>query len=132
MPADVRAFFDRYRDAFNRLDHNAVSACYDQPAMIAHAGGNGVFLDQDALNANNVALCKHYADSGFVQADFETRTFVAQNEDFCVADLAWTIHRRNREPECFSTSYALARRSGAWKVFCVTAYAEKRNWDKHD
>ena len=34
MPADIRTFFDAYRDAFNRLDGHAVSAHYDTPAMI--------------------------------------------------------------------------------------------------
>ena len=61
MPKEIHNFFETYRDAFNRLDGHAVSAQYDIPAMIAHAGGNGKFLDVDALNANNVSLCAQYA-----------------------------------------------------------------------
>ena len=132
MPAEIRNFFDSYRDAFNRLDARAVSAHYDIPAMIAHAGGNGVFADTDALEANNVALCAQYANGGFVRADFEERAFVPQSGDFCVADLTWTIARKAQPPQCFNTSYALAKREGAWKVFCVTAYEERRTWKEND
>ena len=128
MPADIRTFFDAYREAFNRLDGLAVSAHYDTPAMIAHAGGSGVFADIAALNANNVALCEQYARGGFVRADFEMRAFVPQSDDFCVADLAWKIDRQDQAPQYFNTSYALARRAGAWKIFCVTAYEERRTW----
>ena len=70
MPKHIRAFFDSYRDAFNQLDGHAVSAHYDIPAMIAHAGGNGVFVDIEALNANNIALCAQYANGGFLGAEF--------------------------------------------------------------
>ena len=132
MPSDVQTFFETYRDAFNRLDGHAVSAHYDTPAMIAHAGGNGIFADIEALEANNAALCTQYANSGFQQAAFEERSFVPQGNDFCVADLAWTITRKNQVAQCFNTSYALARRGGNWKIFCVTAYEERRTWTENE
>jgi ketosteroid isomerase-like protein len=131
MPIDVQAFLDSYCDAFNRLDGRAVSAHYDRPAMIVDAGGNGVFADEAALNANNVALCEHYAEDGFFRADFAERTFLAQGDNFCVVDLAWTIERRHQEPQQFKTSYSLAKRNGTWKVAAVTAYEEHRPWSEH-
>ena len=128
MPTDVRTFFDGYRDAFNRLAGRAVSARYDIPAMIAYAGASGIFQNVEALDANNIALCAQYATDGFLRADFEERAFMPQSEDFCVADLAWRITRKDKTPQCFNTSYALAKRQGVWKVYCVTAYAERRQW----
>jgi len=128
MPVEIRDFFTAYRDAFNRLDGRAVSAHYDIPAMIAHADGNGVFADLDALNANNLALCEQYAASGFQRADFQERSTLPQSDDFCVVDLAWEITRANQAAQRFNASYALRRRDGAWKVFCVTAYEERRTW----
>ena len=130
MPADVQVFFDHYRDAFNRLDGRAVSAHYDRPAMIVDAGGNSVFADDVALNANNIALCEQYANSGFLRADFAERAFLRQGENFCVVDLAWTIERRDQARQQFNTSYSLARRHGTWKVAMVTAY-EERPWSEH-
>jgi ketosteroid isomerase-like protein len=131
MPAEIRQFLESYRDAFNRLDGRAVSAHYDLPAMIVHAGGNGVFIDAAALEANNQALCDQYAGDGFVRADFEPQAFVAQGSDFCVADVAWKITCAGKPPRQFNTSYALARRAGAWKVACVTAYEEPRPRTEH-
>ena len=128
MTAQIRDFFNAYRDAFNHLDGHAVSAHYDMPAMIAHAGGNGVFANLDALNANNVALCAQYAANGFQRADFQERSYLPQGDDFCVADLAWEITRSKQAPQRFNSSYALRRKSGKWKVFCVTAYEERRTW----
>lgn len=132
MPADIHAFFDSYRDAFNRLDGKAVSAHYALPAMIAHAGGQGVFIDAAALDANNAALCEQYARSGFERAEFVERSFVPQGPDFCVADLAWKITRRDQAPQCFNTSYSLSRRGGKWQVYCVTAYEERRAWTENE
>jgi hypothetical protein len=132
MPAEIHTFFESYRDAFNRLDGHAVSAHYDIPAMIAHAGGNGVFADLEALNANNVALCAQYAASGFQRADFEERAFVPQNDDFCVADLSWEITSGVQATQRFNASYALRRKDGKWKIFCVTAYEERRTWIEHE
>ena len=131
MPADVLAFFEQYRDAFNRLDGHAVSAHYDQPAMIVHAGGNGVFDGEASLHANNVALCEQYAKDGFLRAEFEERAFLPQGEEFCFVDMAWKIARRDQPPRSFNTAYTLARRSGAWKVAVVTAYEERRPWSKY-
>ena len=132
MPSDVHSFFETYRDAFNCLDGVAVSAHYDTPDMIAHARGIGVFTDIEALKANNVALCAQYADSGFMRAVFEERSFAPQGNNFCVADLAWTITRKDQVAQCFNTSYALARRSSNWKIFCVTAYEERRTWTENE
>ena len=132
MPTEIRDFFISYRDAFNRLDGRGVSTHYDIPAMIAHAGGNGVFTDVDALNANNVALCEQYAAGGFQRADFEERSYLPQSDDFCVADLAWEVTCANQAAQRFNTSYALRRKGGAWKVFCVTAYEERRTWIENE
>lgn len=132
MPAEIRRFFDSYRDAFNRLDGRAVSAHYDLPAMIVHAGGNGVFMDAEALEANNVALCDQYLQSGFVRADYTAGAFLPQGDDFCVVDLGWTITRRDLMPQQFNTSYTLARRGNQWKVAAVTAYQERRVWREHE
>ena len=131
MPADILAFFDTYRDAFNRLDGRAVSAHYDRPAMIMHAGGNGVFADEAALNANNIALCEQYRKSGFLRAEFAERAVLPLGEDFCVVDLTWSIERHDQAPQRFNTAYSLAKRNGSWKVAAVTAYEERRPWSEH-
>jgi len=131
MPADIREFFDAYRDAFNRLDGGAVSAFYQVPSMISHSSNEGLFVDAAALIANNEALCAMYRDSGFLRAEYVENALIAQGPHFFVADLSWTIHRDNQAPQRFNTTYQLVRRGDAapaWKIEHVTAYSEQRFW----
>jgi hypothetical protein len=128
MPQQIRAFFDSYRDAFNRLDANAVSSHYRVPAMISSAQSEGLFADEAALRANNAALCDLYRGAGFVEAHYDVATQFAQGEDFFFADLRWTVRKDGVAPDVFNTSYQLAKRNGEWKIEHVTAYSERRFW----
>lgn len=134
MPAEIRQFFDAYRDAFNRLDGCAVSAFYQVPSMISNADNAGLFVDADALIANNEKLCAIYRDSGFVRTEYVENNAIAQGDDFFVADLGWTIHRAQQPPQRFNTTYQLARRGEgkAWKIEHVAAYSEQRFWKKDE
>jgi hypothetical protein len=129
MPNDIRTFFNNYRDAFNRLDGRGVSDHYQTPSMISSSSGEGLFSTDAALLTNNVALCEHYRQAGFVRADYAVNHDLAQGNDFYFADLRWTIFKQdalNESHESFNTSYQLTKRSGAWKIEHVTAYSEKQ------
>jgi hypothetical protein len=134
MPADVRAFFDAYRDAFNRLDGREVSAFYQVPSMISSAVGPGLFTDAESLIANNEKLCEIYRDSGFVRTDYREGGAMPQSTNFFVVDLEWSIHREQQPPQVFNTTYQLVRRdtASAWKIEHIAAYSEKRFWTNHD
>ncbi len=129
MPAEIRAFFDSYRDAFNRLDGRAVTAHYQLPSMISSHASAGLFQDIDALMANNDALCQIYREGGFVDAHYSENTSLEQGDNFFLADLAWTIQTKSGPAQQFNTTYQLARRATAvgaseWKIEHVTAYSE--------
>lgn len=129
MPADIRQFFDAYRDAFNRLDGRAVSAFYQVPSMISNSSNEGLFVDAETLIANNEKLCALYRNSGFVRSEYVENASITQGDHFFVADLGWTIHRDNQAPQRFNTTYQLVRRgdaAAAWKIEHVTAYSEKQ------
>ena len=113
MTAEIRSFFESYRDAF--------------PSMIAHASGQGLFTDSAALPDNNTALCRHYREGGYEGADLEECSFIGQGGDFAIADLCWAIRRHaGNEPRRFRIRYNLRRDDGEWKILVVTAYEEKR------
>lgn len=129
MPAEIRAFFDSYRDAFNRLDGRAVTAHYQVPSMISNSKVEGLFQDVDALIANNEALCRIYREGGFVAARYTENVALEQGEHFYLADLAWTIETNSGAPQQFNTTYQLVRRDTTdgvpqWKIEHVTAYSE--------
>ncbi len=126
MTPEIRAFFDHYRDAFNQLDGEAVARLYAVPSGIVSAGGYTHWSSFEPIVANMVALCKLYADQGFVATDYVPAAFIRQGSDFAIADLCWTIQRTDGQaPWSFHTTYNLARTPAGWRVLLCTAYQEE-------
>jgi len=127
MPVDIRAFFERYREAFDRLDGEAVARLFAVPSGIASDSGYTHWSAFESIRANMVALCALYRDNGYASATFEPVTFLAQGENYAVADISWNIERSGqREPWCFNTTYNLMRTADGWRVLLCTAYSEKK------
>ncbi len=78
MPSEISEFFERYRDAFNALDGNAVAEFYAEPSGIAQGCVYTHWPRRQPVMENMNALCKPYRDSGFIRADFEPNQFIAQ------------------------------------------------------
>jgi hypothetical protein len=126
LPPEIRAFFETYREAFNRLDGKAVARLYAVPSGIAADSGYKHWSSLEPIIENMANLCRLYADNGFVSAVFEPVAFINQGHDFAVADLSWSIARtRGLEPLRFKTTYNLMRTADGWRVFLSTAYQEK-------
>lgn len=127
MAADLQTFLARYRDAFNRLDGEAVADLYAVPSGIASDSGYTHWPTREPIAANMVALCGQYRDKGFVSAEFAVEMLLQQGENFAIADLAWTMHWPDGQDDWhFNTSYNLMRTDGDWRVLLCTAYAETR------
>ena len=125
MPREISEFFERYRDAFNALDGNAVAEFYAEPSGIAQNGVYTHWPQRQPVMENMNALCKLYRDRGFVRAGFEPHQFIAQGADYAVADVQWRIDWNNGQaPWTFKTTYNLVRTAQGWKVLLCTAYAE--------
>jgi ketosteroid isomerase-like protein len=125
MPREINEFFERYRDAFNALDGNAVAEFYAEPSGIAQ---NAVYTHWPARQAvveNMTTLCKLYRDKGFVRADFEPHQFIDQGASYAIADVQWRIvWDSGQDPWRFRTTYNLVRTATGWKVMLCTAYSE--------
>ncbi len=126
MPVEIRRFFERYRDAFNALDGDAVADLYAVPSGIVDPRGYTHWVDAAPIQQNMRALCDLYRQHGYVRASFEERAFVEQGEDFAIADIKWHIERDAQAPWEFATTYNLMRQQGQWKVLLCTAYSEQR------
>ena len=127
MTADVREFFEQYRAAFNRLDGEAVARLYAVPSGIASDQGYTHWPAFESIRDNMTALCDLYRSNGFESASFEPASFLAQGDNYAVADLAWRIERTNGQPPWeFHTTYNLARTIEGWRILLCTAYQEKR------
>ena len=126
MPAEIRAFFERYRSAFDALDGEAIAGMYAVPSGIASDSGYTHWPTIEAVRQNMVALCGLYRENGYVSAEFAPHVFVAQGEHFGVADIEWKIQWREKEPSRFNTTYNLMRSGDGWRVLLCTAYSETK------
>ena|SRR2546423_3737378 len=127
MPRDVTDFFEQYREAFNRLDGDAIADLYCVPSGIVSDRGLTAWQSREPIAENMIALCALYGANGYKRASFEPSHFIAQGTDFGVADVAWTIEREaGADPWHFHTTYNLRRTANGWRVVLCTAYEEKR------
>lgn len=127
MPPEIHAFFESYRDAFNRLDGDAVARLYSVPSGIVSDRGYTHWLSYEPIAENMVALCKLYKENGFSSTSYEPVAFIAQGDNFGIADVSWTVKRfEELEPWRFNTTYNLMRTPEGWRVLLCTAYQEKR------
>lgn len=127
MPPEIRAFFELYREAFNRLDGDAVARLYCVPSGIVDDGGYTHLSNFEQIRANMVALCAQYRSNGYRAATYQPVAFLAQGDRFAIADVAWSIERvAALEPWRFNTTYNLMRVEEEWRVLLCTAYSEKK------
>jgi hypothetical protein len=127
MPTEIRDFFEHYREAFDRLDGDAVARLYAVPSGILTADGYRHWPDFASVRANMVALCELYRRNGYVAARFEPAWVLEQGPTAAVADVVWRIERDGgREPWNFHTTYNLVRSPVGWRVLLCTAYDEAR------
>ena len=126
MPLELRAFFDRYCQAFNSLDGEAVAALYAVPSGIVDERSFAYWATAEPIQKNMRALCELYQRDGYVSATYEPRAHIQQGNDFAVADVAWQIEWQGKAPSTFNTTYNLARTPDGWRVLLCTAYSEQR------
>ncbi len=127
MPKDIKAFFERYRDAFNALDGQAVADLYAEPSGIAQAGTYTHWHTRAPVRENMDALCSLYQTKGFAGATFQASKFMTLGSQYAVADLLWRIDwKTGAEPWSFNTTYNLVRTEQGWKVLLCTAYEEDK------
>ena len=125
MPTEIHQFFERYRDAFNSLDGEAVARLYSVPSGIAQDGQYTHWPDFEPIRDNMVALCSLYRERGYAAAEFEPGAFLQQGEKYAIADLSWKINwSSGAAPWQFNTTYNLVRAEEGWRVLLCTAYSE--------
>ncbi len=131
---EVQRFFEGYRDAFNRLDGDAVADLWASPSGIADAAKGEARLtwwpDEAPMRANHRALCDVYAKANYGQAQFDMEHCLPLGEQHAFAVLKWRLTQRDGSPlQQFHTAYQLQRTPGGAdsniKVLLCTAYEEK-------
>jgi hypothetical protein len=128
---EVQGFFDAYREAFNRLDGDAVADLWHSSSGIADNHGEGgsahlTWWPSDApMRANHRALCDLYRDNGYACADFEIEHHVPLGPNHAFAHLHWTLTRADGSLlQQFHTGYQLMRTADGPKVVLAVAHQE--------
>ncbi len=128
--AETHALFNRYREAFNRLDGDAVADLWhaDGSGITDSRGGCGCLTwwpDDAPMRANHRALCDVYRQGVCGQADFHIDQFVPMGRDHAFAHLQWTMTAADgRLLQRFCTGYQLLRTAAGPRVLLCTAHQE--------
>ena len=127
---ETRTFFETYRDAFNRLDGDAVADLWHARSAIASPGADGAatlawWSDDAPMRANHRALCAVYRQAGYGHADFVVEQHVPMGPDHAFAHLHWQLWRQDGSLlQQFRTGYQLMRTAAGVRVLMVVAHQE--------
>ena len=128
---ETQTFFETYRDAFNRLDGDAVADLWNDRSAITSAGKDGTatlaWWSEDApMRANHHALCDGYRRAGYDHADFAIEQHLPLGADHAFAHLHWQLWRQDGTLlQQFHTGYQLIRTAAGVRVLLVVAHQEK-------
>lgn len=126
---ETEAFFAAYRDAFDRLDGDAVAALWHGASGIADAqdgcGRQTWWPDAAPMQANHRALCEVYRAAGYHHAEFTIERHVPMGPAHAFALLHWTLCRTDGGVlQRFHTGYQLMRTADGPRVLLAVAYQE--------
>jgi hypothetical protein len=128
---ETKEFFAAYRDAFNQLDGDAVTALWHLPSALSNSQPGEDFArltlwtDDASLRANWYALCDVYRESGAASWEFELREHVEMGEHHAFARVHWWLQREGGDVlQEFDTGYNLMRTPKGPRVVLCTAYQE--------
>lgn len=129
---EAQAFFDAYRDAFNRLDGQAVAGLWNSASGIADSQGPGGtarltwWPEEAPMLANHVALCDVYRHADYGRADYVIEQHQPLGPAHAFVLLHWTLLRKDGSTlQTFHTGYQLMRADAGWRVLLAVAYEEK-------
>jgi hypothetical protein len=132
-------FFDSYRDAFNRLDGDAVAKLWHSCSGITdcpvagdlaadrsdHVARLTWWPDDEPMRANHRALCELYRQADYGRADFDLEAHTPMGPAHAFAHVHWTLRRRDGSLlQQFHTGYQLIKTANGPKVLLAVAHQE--------
>ena len=128
---ETRAFFERYRNAFNALDADAVADLWHTPSCITDCAKHGraaelTLWDDDASMRRNMhALCGVYMLNDYERAEFEFVQHVQLGANHAFVNVRWRLWRKDGSLlQEFHTAYNLIRTARGPRVLMATSYEE--------
>ena len=128
---ETQAFFERYRDAFNALDADAVADLWHIPSSITDTPDGDIaarvtlWTDDAAKRSNMHALCDVYVQNDYGRAEFAFEHHVPLGANHAFVNVFWRLTRTDGSVlQEFHTGYHLLRTLRGPKLLMATAYEE--------
>ncbi len=128
---ETQAFFEGYRDAFNRLDGDAVADRWCEQSGITDSEDEGAarltwWPSSEPMRANHRALCELYRKAGYGSARFAIEQHVPLGPQHAFTHVHWTIQDKSgKVMQSFHTGYQLMRSASGPKVLLAVAHEER-------
>ena len=124
-------FFERYRDAFNALDADAVADLWFTPSSITDTPAGDIaarvtlWTDDAAKRKNMHALCDVYVQNDYGRAEFTFDHHLQLGPNHAFVNVFWRLWRIDGSVlQEFHTAYHLLRTDDGPRVLMATAYEE--------
>ena len=131
---ESREFFERYREAFNQLDGDAVADLWHTPSSITDSETDAagkrtarvtLWGDDVPKRKNMRALCDVYMLNDYARAEFEFDHFHGLGANHAFVNVHWQLWRKDGSLlQEFHTAYQLLRTAQGPRVLMATAYEE--------
>jgi len=113
---ELRQLFERYRDAFDRLDADAAAAWYAAPAFVVKSGGIERFdqIEKGGYFAALMAANASHGEHAWQIADFHADVLT---DNGAVVTVRWLCTRPDGSTIWdFSDTYVVARTDEGWRI----------------
>ena len=122
MDDAIREFFDRYTEAFQKVDVDAIPEFYTIPSISIRGDGSLVVFDtREALRRFFEGVARGYHDEGMRRAAYEPIVVEALGQAAKVVTLRWVLYdEADTEIRNWGQTYNVADRDGEWKIYVST------------
>lgn len=120
----IEALFNRYREAYDRLDAAAAAACFSPPSFVIGRGGIARFGTDDS-EAYLAAVMETNAAEGELAWELADLHIVSPAANGAIAAVNWIARRPDRSVLWdFHVTYVVVEEEGRWAILGAIVHDE--------
>ena len=113
--------FQKYSDAFDSLDPNAIVSLYMIPCATSDGDGTQVFSKKEALLEKFEKNCLSMKTMGYSSSSFNILSETSMGEESKAINIGWRVQFEKSEIE-FRSLYICQKISNQWYIFSANVY----------
>jgi ketosteroid isomerase-like protein len=118
---NMEEFFQKYTEAFDSLDANAIADLYMLPCSASDGDGANVFSNRESLVEKFSGNCTSMKGMGYKHSKFSILDVTDMGGIAKAVVIGWRVFTTGSEFE-FRTLYVCHNINGAWRVFSANVY----------